>query len=205
MKIDWREYREDIVDSKIIFVKIPHCAGTSFQSLMENHEEYRSKIRLLFSYQLKQLKLNHESFKFSIIRNPWDRFISSWKHDRPNWTIEEFLEKLPVKKRRPKKFSLNSRFRWRRWSRWSHIAKQQTQSLLDNDDKLMVNKLIRFENLQEELGELFKKLGLSPVKFPHLNKSKRYKPYWEYYTDETRNKVAELFKKDIETFGYTFT
>ena len=31
-----------------------------------------------------------------------------------------------------------------------------------------------------------------------------HKPYWKYYTDETREMVADLFQNDIRMFGYTF-
>ena len=196
MKINWGENsRGEAFTSpvrNIIFVKKPHCAGTSFQKLLEDNDEYIEKIRLIFSGQLRKLKEKYpdsfvKAFKFAIIRNPWDKFISSWKHsDLRNSSIESLLNNLPTDKRR-----------------WWHIVNTQTKILFD-DNELMVDHLIRFENLENELGKLFEKLGLPPVKFPHKNKTK-HKPYWEYYTDETRKKVEELFKEDIEAFGYTFT
>ena len=39
--------------------------------------------------------------------------------------------------------------------------------------------------------------------WPHRNRS-GHKDYRTYYTDETRDLVAEAFRGDIETFGYTF-
>ena len=195
MKINWVEYKHKELVESIIFVKKPHCAGTSFQILLENKKYYRKKIRLLFSRQLEEYKQKYpdifkKAFKFSIIRNPWDKFISSWKHSGfRRLSMENLLDNLPADKRK---------------TNWWHIVLQQSKILLDENNKLLVDHLIRFENLENELGKLFEKLGLPPVKFPHKNKTK-HKPYWEYYTDETRKKVEELLKEDIEAFGYTFT
>ena len=46
-------------------------------------------------------------------------------------------------------------------------------------------------------------LGLEPSTPPHKNKS-RHGTYHDYYTDETRQRVAEVYAEDIELFGYTY-
>jgi hypothetical protein len=45
------------------------------------------------------------------------------------------------------------------------------------------------------------------LKIPHLNNSDKYierKNYREYYDEETKNLIEELFRWDIENFGYIF-
>tara|TARA_Y100000310_G_C20458964_1_gene704400 strand:- start:310 stop:597 length:288 start_codon:yes stop_codon:yes gene_type:complete len=65
--------------------------------------------------------------------------------------------------------------------------------------------LLRFENLQEDFDELCEKIGVSPKKLPHANKTQyRHKHYREYYTRETRNIIRDKYKEDIKKFGYTF-
>ena len=46
-------------------------------------------------------------------------------------------------------------------------------------------------------------LGLEPSTPVHKNKSK-HGTYHDYYTDETRQRVAEVYAEDIELFGYTY-
>jgi hypothetical protein len=46
-------------------------------------------------------------------------------------------------------------------------------------------------------------LAVPHVELGQYNKSE-HKPYSEYYNDATRDKVARMFAKDIEFFGYEF-
>jgi hypothetical protein len=41
------------------------------------------------------------------------------------------------------------------------------------------------------------------VGLPHVNRSK-HSSYRDYYDDVTRKRVAQVFAKDIDAFGYTF-
>ncbi len=62
----------------------------------------------------------------------------------------------------------------------------------------------RTENMQEDINVVRKKLGLQPRKsLPHRHKG-THGPYRDYYTPATRDRVATLFRADIEEFGYEF-
>jgi hypothetical protein len=61
----------------------------------------------------------------------------------------------------------------------------------------------RTENFVEDLQRVQVQLGLEPSTPPHKNKSK-HGTYHDYYTDETRQRVAEVYAEDIELFGYTY-
>ena len=59
------------------------------------------------------------------------------------------------------------------------------------------------ENLQSDFETVMRELNLSCIKLPHLNASK-HENYRSYYDNETREKVGEWFKRDIELFNYNF-
>ena len=61
----------------------------------------------------------------------------------------------------------------------------------------------RTETLQSDVDFICARLGIPSGKVPHKNTT-QHKPYTEYYNDETRAIVADIYSKDISSFGYTF-
>ena len=128
-------------------------------------------------------KLFNECFKFSITRNPWDRMVSEYHHFSSETSFNEYITN-----RRRTVLPITTYFK-------------------DYIDDVY---FIRFENLQEDVEYVCKKLGLDydmnnfgTYKSSHRVHSK-HKHYTEYYDDETRSIVAEKYAKDIEYFGYEF-
>ena len=135
-------------------------------------------------------KIYDESYTFSSVRNPYSRAVSMYTHF--SWdsvrTFKEFC--IAIKKGKYP----------------SECAKWHSSSLTKHitcGDKLMVDYVIRFENLQEDFNTICDKIEIPRKGLPHKNATKR-KHYTEYYDDETREIIAEKFAKDIEYFGYEF-
>jgi hypothetical protein len=143
-------------------------------------------------------------FKFSIVRNPWDRTVSDfywkWRHNpaiKPRKRFYHYLgipfneidtlKKLFTEFIKSDDFDNNDRF-----------------YMLD--DQLCVDFVIRYENLSEDFSEACRRIGLPPSELPKLKAGIRQKKhhYSEYFDDVSRDIVAEKHKNDILFFGYKF-
>ena len=69
-------------------------------------------------------------------------------------------------------------------------------------DKRFVNYIARLENIKNDWPRIAEVIDCDPA-LPHENRSE-HKHYREYYDREAREIVGEIYKKDIELFGYHF-
>lgn len=141
-------------------------------------------------------------YSFSIVRNPWDRLLSTWKdkvykqwadwypEDCRQWRLKQYEQ---YKGKSFNYFARNIDIRCD-----GHVI---PQTLLIDLDR--VDFIGRFENLQEDFDTICQGVGIPSMELPHENKSK-HRHYAECYDDETRDIVAEKYAKDIEYFGYKF-
>lgn len=136
------------------------------------------------------LKIWNSYYKFCVERNPWDKTLSHYyMHKQINkgkLTFEEYIQRG--------KFCLN----------YPLYMDPRYQ-------KIIVDKVIKYENLNEECGEVFEYLRLpwegtlSVHAKSHYRKDRR--PYYEVFSQELKDYkdyLAEIFKKEIELHGYTF-
>ena len=73
----------------------------------------------------------------------------------------------------------------------------------DESGDIILDHIGRFETLQESWVTICDHLGVDPIPLPHLNQTER-EHYREYYTNRTREQVAQRFRLTIETFDYEF-
>jgi len=181
------------------FVHIPKTAGVSIlEGLKKSINASKTKWNIrggLGTFhekssivnRQKQRKNNDLSFLF--IRNPWDRFVSSYmylknrnddeyiKYVEPFGSFKDFAIYGPID---------------------SLHFKPQTY-WFDSP----VDFVGRFEKLQFHFDGLCKKLSLTSDILKNSNTTE-HKHYSEYYDDESKNAVAEKYKEDIDCLGYSF-
>ena len=134
-------------------------------------------------------------FRFSIVRNPWDRVISQFtfmarRPDlcafigmQPNAPLKQYLQLIGK----------------RRHVQWDH----QVRFLYDDDGNCLVNLVGRFEAFESSIQSIMSRLGMKAGPVRHDNPGMRG-PYQSYYDAEAREMVSTLYAEDIQTFGYTF-
>jgi hypothetical protein len=195
-----------------LFVHIPKTAGNSIQNVLRAYSE--DKIVCLTPHQdgierfeVRSDKFNihkHSTlqdyraelgeevfqrlFKFTSVRNPWDRMISFYfsPHRGPvSWNREQFAKLIaqipPVA---------------------AHIflegGSNSGPSCFNNMDYF-----IRYESLNDDFKKVCELIGIPWVPLPIRNKSKR-QPYSIYYDDELVELVRNRFSEEIIYFGYEF-
>ncbi len=125
-------------------------------------------------------------FTFAIERNPWDAVVSLyfWKYkDRPELPdFDQYVNEIWIEQ-----LSNNRR-------------------LYRIRGKMVLDRVLRYENLDAELAEVWTQLGLPGA--PDLPRAKgNARPaghYRELYTPASRDRVAEVFADTIDVFGYEF-
>lgn len=132
-------------------------------------------------------------FTFSIIRNPFDAAVSRffWRH-------------------RGQAFD-DVRLAFNRWLRRTpHLANRNWHILTDDQERLLVDEVLRYEDLDAGLRRVAERLQL-PEDLPDQMRGTRAKSghrkrdhYRDVIDDDARALLEVLCRPELETFGYTF-
>lgn len=161
-------------------------------------------------------------YKFVFVRNPWDWFVSEWKyHFRLNKVTTKQIFKQPYAvarhcKNHSKMKALNNKRVFEVADidyLFEHLKRNfsvfpsanglfQSHYVYDIDGNQIVDRIAKFENIQTDFQEITANLNLN-VKIQHLNKT-NHSSFQSYFTKESQQRVAELWREDIERFEYTF-
>jgi hypothetical protein len=197
------------LQKRFLFVHIPKTAGNSIQSVLRDYSEdqlvalrkeqdgiERFGLRNS-SYKIKKHSTLNEYYealggdqfrdlyKFTCVRNPWDRMVSYYF--TPTQSPETWS---------PKKFR----------GIISKAVSVPDYLRLDNSEEnpfANVDYIMRFESLADDFRAVCIAIGISPPTLPQYNRSNR-EHYSKYYDDELREFVRTRFAAEIERFNYTF-
>ncbi len=191
-------------DFECIFFHIPKTGGVSVsQSLFGNLAGGHLNVKHYKAvFRPREFRAY---FKFTFVRNPWDRLLSAYlflkaggfnETDR-RWALEN-LSAFPD-------FSAFVMDWLNRENVWSKLHFQpQIDFISTNGAKPEVDFIGRFENLEEDFAYVKKRIGIS-TSLGHFNRGPGLrKDYREYYSEAAREVVAKVYREDIAVFGYEF-
>jgi hypothetical protein len=126
-------------------------------------------------------------FKFCVERNPWDKTVSMYsmylQQSGTQIPFEEFVDSFT---RLPINYRLYS----------------------DREGDILVDRILRYESLDQELAEVFDKLGVPFAGQLEQRAKGDYRlvdsRYQDIYSARSRDRVAEIYKQEIDLHGYEF-
>ena len=208
---------------KAIFIHIPKCGGVSVERSIHKALggndviNYNNIIRIPSNKDIPNslglgLHSNLSDFRrhygrenindfyiFSIVRNPWRRMVSHY----------EYLTKAMFNKRVEEnhRLSFNS-FIQVYESKILAYSMQGYDHYLDDDGRSHVDFVGKLENIDEDIKTIGLGMKLEIPEVLHMNATdptlKEHENWRDYYNPWTKNKVAEIFKEDIEKYNYEF-
>ena len=189
---------EPLFAHRCIFFHIPKTGGLSVsEALFGNHAAGHLDVRtarLVFgAWRVRTY------FKFTFVRNPWDRLVSAYHYLRRGHPISK-IAGIVAESPGFTDF-VKTRLRDPLVAADVHL-RPQCSFLLDEAGRLSVDFLGRFETLERDFSTVARRLRLDRT-LPRRNTS-AHPDSQRCYDEESRAIVAEVYRQDIELFGYRF-
>lgn len=202
---------------KGLYFAIPKVANSSLREIWSEllNVDVNYATRNLVFPAVKKSKVDKykDYYKFCFVRNPWDRLVSCYSDKVKDKEYDEFkflFKEVPYSILKPD--SIQKKLTFEMFANLvvnipdeyanTHF-KSQSFYITDENGKLLVDFIGKFERLGEDFLYICEKLGISDITLPHKKKSNR-KSYQEYYSSHLKDLIKERYIKDLEMFGYEF-
>ena len=210
---------------RCLFLHVPRTGGTSIEAALGmggdldvedegrlfgriRSEKYRAlglgsdffqHLTLREVQSLGSAPRSRDYFSFAVVRNPWDRAVSVYARLVAG-KAGVLAESLGVDD--PSDLSFEAFLELAEGCAHPHLT-PQVDYLVDTSGKIAVDLVGRFEALGESFDEVRQRLGRPDLTLPHVNRS-AHRHYSSYYDRATRERVAKMYARDIQAFGYVF-
>lgn len=199
----------------VIYIRTPKCASSSIiesfaasKRLIRIHgrldkvkkdelseENIKRKVIFISPGNIKWMQKKYpsiwnNSFKFSVVRNPYSKVVSAWK----------FLDDL---KEKELKDVLASPPKLESWRNYHHFTRTITSMLLV-ENKLCTDYVIKYENLNEDFKYILEVLGVNNMQLPNVNKTygKNKNENKHILDKDVKTQIQNLYHDDFVNFGY---
>lgn len=146
-------------------------------------------------------KMFWRAYKFTFVRNPWDRMVSIYYH----FHMEEgkFAETIEREMDDGARESYDPKEHPTKFMQPLFITPQADWLLVDGEN--VMDFVGRFEDYENGFRHVCDTVGI-PFDLPkkNINQERKQRDYRQFYTDEAARLVGEWFKADVDAFGYTF-
>jgi len=191
---------------KCIFIHIQRTGGTSIEKAIQGEDQFDKlhRTKHILASTAKEIYKDYwdDYFKFSIVRNPWDRMVSfasmGWLDTRivdGKVNVDSFLSYITNNKYEVPVFSESVS----RLHTYDNYIENSVYCNILNEDLDFIG---RFENLHEDFATICEKIGCkNELPSDHKNVSENYKGF---YNEHSKQVVQNIYKEDLKRFNYTF-
>ena len=179
------------------FIHINKCGGTSIEKVLKLPKIHDTALQRRAVIGTEKW---NQRFSFSVVRHPFSRVVSLYNyriktknltadmHPPPpslnEWVVAAFGNRDP------------------RYIDDSIMFAPCRTWLTDQEDRIIVDRAVKLEELNEEWPTIVQRLGRQGLLLPHSNKteSTSIDGAFEALDDRSQNVLRDWFKSDLETF-----
>lgn len=210
-------------EHNFIFIAIGKTGTTSIENALSQFDDYdklnvnvRYKEHAPISELEGQIDLDRY-YKFCFVRNPWDLVVSKYHYHNNSYLIsvanlsplsKYFFKKWIKGVGTAKEYAYTSKSLNNLNVQYEYPLVDMHSFILSSRGEVIMDDIFRYEDIEENFNKAVENIGLDNVTLPHKNKSRNYfysvDGYRDLYDYESRQIVADHFKRDIDRFGYEF-
>lgn len=193
-----------IYNNEIVFLHIPRTCGTQIENTLKKQNfsvtcygpSTNGFSKQHYTMDKLNTYINNDVFKFTFVRNPFDRILSSYLIWAINHTpnFDEYInmvKNVVENKLYFTKVTINT-------IDLSHFIPMT--EMIGNNTLDFIGKFENFNNDIKQLAKMCPKLFLCE----RIVIKKRNVDYKKYYNDRNRKIIEKLYEEDLKQFKYTF-
>ena len=201
---------------RLIFVHIPRTAGTSIEQWIQGQDQWfvNPSEKHLTAIEAKDIYSEYWShyWKFSMLRNPIDRFISMLRfkdhfgvsiNAKGELDISDYIRRFSAEQG----VILEHDHRFSSVDKLNRLSQQtcgfrpyRKGAIYSNMIGHEMDMVFTYEKLERAVQFLSQRFGLSSDEFPHSEGWGQFYPSLPSVSNETRRLIHELHSLDIELF-----
>lgn len=224
-------------DYKFIYVHIPKSAGTFIKHYLlsniepeyennQNQQDYDDKYRVTCERALSAITIDvpnyEEYFKFTIVRNPFDRVVSMYTY-LGGWKFDYFVENNIESPMMPYVQKFHDYYIRDDFEGFIDYAYNQGNikkfhagyyesyvSRIKVGTTISIDQYYKVEDIQSCLKDLSKRFrfssdtGFNDWRQNSSSEYKKKKSYKDYYSTYSRDVISDHFIEDLNYFNYGF-